>query len=167
MITHRHLSAPWRFCLFILILIAFACDYQHGLHPVQIAGISGSITFQGDWPPETEWVRLVCFSHKPSPNNFGEFIAYLKGLSDPLPMNVGSYDYVMQLEPGTYEWIIVAWKAKGLLIISSKTLGEYSHTDSSGTPVPVTVLANQLIPNIDIIADFSKINSSAFAERSQ
>ncbi len=163
MVKRRFKSTAGRIWVLILMMLVSSCEYQHGLHPVQVTGISGKITFIGEWPAETDWVRLVSFSQKPTPNNFAEFIAYLKGLSDPLPMQVSSYDYVMQLEPGNYDWIIVAWKAKELPITSIKILGEFSNTDSSGTPTPVTVMANRLLTNIDIIADFNKISSTALA----
>lgn len=138
-------------CLFL----SSSCDIQRGLHPVKITGISGSVTFSGSWPQETEWVRVVTFSKKPRPDNFVEFIAFLKSLSDPVPMNAKSYEYVLQLDPGIYEWIVVAWQAKDQLITEVRMLGEYTGSDTGSVSQPVNVEADKLTKNIDIIADFN------------
>ncbi len=139
----------------VLVFLSGSCDIQHGLHPVEITGISGSVTFTGNWPQETEWVRIVTFSKKPKPDNFFEFMAFLKSLSDPVPMDTKSYEYVLQLDPGIYEWIVVAWLAKDQLITEVRMLGEYTGSDTSSFSQPVNVEQDKLSTNIDIIADFN------------
>ena len=138
--------------LSIVFFLAGCSD--HGLHPVPITGIQGTVTFQGTWPSSTEWVRVLCFSEKPAPNNFIEFIAFLKGLSDPLPGSSHQYRYTLELRPGLYKWIVVAWKARGTPITSLQIIGEYSRNNA---PAAVQVLQDQLISGIDILADFSRL----------
>jgi len=137
-----------------LVLLFSACG-DHGLQPVPITGISGTVAFTGEWPSNTEWVRVLCFSEKPAPNNFIEFIAFLKGLSDPLPDGVREYHYVLELRPGTYKWIAVAWKAKDTPITSLQVIGEYHSA-------PVKVIQDHLVTGVDIQADFSKLQTRRY-----
>ena len=139
---------------FFLALLLSACG-DHGLHPVPITGISGTVTFRGQWPGDTEWVRILSFSEVPAPGNFIDFIAFLKGLSDPVPQGVSSYRYILELRPGTYKWIAVAWKAQGEPITSLKIIGTYGGENQP--PPAVTVQQDKLTPGVDIVADFSLI----------
>ena len=142
----------------ISVIGFFSCNIQHGLHPVPLTGISGKITYIGDWPQEIDMLRLVCFEQKPDPNNIFDLVLKLMEakISDELPQNVNSYRFKVELDPGTYNWIIV--------ILSTKNhpftvLGEYTGTDTSSTSVPVTIKKEKLLLDINISADFTKLNS--------
>ncbi len=142
----------------LFLLFFSACEVDHGLHPVPITGIGGTVTFVGDWPEDTEWVRIACFSEIPAPNNFLEFIAFLKGLSDPLPIGVKSYKYVMELDPGIYKWVVVVWKAREQALTDIRVLGTYQNPGNPAEPGRVVVKKNKLTAHINITADFSRLN---------
>jgi hypothetical protein len=143
--------------LWLLLLISSCTD--HGLEPVT-EGISGRITFVGNWPDTTEWVRLAVFKTRPA--NAFEVFRNPPAFSDPLPRFVKFYDYTLKpLEPGHYEWVVLAWKPQKKFATSDysglDTLGMYINrlnpTDSLGIDVP----RKQLLTGIDIIADFSAL----------
>lgn len=114
------------------------------------SAISGTVTFVGEWPQNTEWVRLAVYVKKPRPNKIEDFFPpNLSVFSDPFPFGVESYDYLLPISAGTYEWILVAWKAKGTPLFEIKELGSYSGV--------VWVPETETISGINIVADFTKI----------
>jgi len=135
----------------LTLVLLGGCRLDHGLHPVAISGISGRITFVGEWPPNTDWVRVAVYATYPPPS----YLA-IAGYSDPIPPGVSSYEYELPLKPGRYEWVLVAWKPRESLNI--KDIGTYySHPDSTSKPGVVEVKPGRLTPHIDIVADFSRI----------
>jgi len=142
----------------ISVFGSFSCDIQHGLRPVPLTGISGKITYIGDWPNGIDMLRLVCFEQKPDPNNIVDLVLKLMEakISDELPQNVNSYRFEVELDPGMYNWIIVILSAKNHPFT---VLGEYTGSDTSSTSVPVTIKKEKLLLDINISADFTKLNS--------
>lgn len=123
------------------------------------SNITGTITFLGEWPPSTEWVRVVVYKRIPV-----ELIDYyppnLSAFSDPIPIGVSSYDYTLPIAAGTYEWVLVAWKGEGTSLFDIKEIGTYySHPDSTN-PGKVVVPECETVTGIDITADFSRIGGS-------
>ena len=143
--------------LVVALLFLFGewnCSDNHGLHPVPITGISGTITFKGEWPANTEFVRVAVYQTYPPPSLFA-----LAAVSDPLPLGVPSTDYILPLQPGTYGWILVAWKAKNTSFSQIRTLGVYYTAGDSTRPGSVTVEKNRLTTHVDITADFGVLTS--------
>ena len=144
-------------CLMLLFL-TFSCDgVDHGLPPVT-EGISGKITYTGNWPDSTEWVRVAVF--KKLPANALDILRNPPAFSDTLPRFVGSYDYTLiPLDPGHYEWVVLAWKPMKKFSTSDfsglDTLGMYAAPNEPKTPLPIEVGSGQLLTGIDIRADFS------------
>lgn len=139
--------------LFIALIFA-SCNLNHGLHPVPITGIGGTITFRGDWPKETEFVRIVVYRDYPPPS-----LIAITAFSDPIPFGSKTYSYELQIPPGTYHWILVAWKAKNVPFTDIHTLGVYYAQHDSTSPGSVTVEKDKLTPHVDIVADFGVLSS--------
>ncbi len=139
---------------FLFLADLWGCSDNHGLHPVPITGISGTITFKGEWPSNTEFVRVAVYQTYPPPS-----LIALSAVSDPLPFRAKSYRYILPLKPGTYGWILVAWKAKNAPFTDIRTLGTYYTPGDSTKPGSVTVEKDKLTPHVDMVADFGVLNS--------
>lgn len=133
-----------------ITFIFISCNLNHGLHPVPITGIGGTISFKGDWPKNTEFVRIVVYRNYPPPSPIA-----ITGLSDPIPFGSRTYAYELQLPPGTYHWVLVAWKAKNQSFKNIRIIGQYYAENDSSQPGTITVRKDQLTPHVDIVADFS------------
>lgn len=145
----KRAAAFWLAALFIII-ITFGCTDNHGLHPVPITGIGGTITFEGSWPGNTEFVRIVVYKDYPPPS-----LMAITSFSDPIPFGSRAYAYELQIPPGTYHWILVAWKPKNAPFTDIRTIGQYYASGDSTIPGTVSVQKDHLTPNVNIIADFS------------
>lgn len=160
---------PWRRSIaaaavtgIVLTALGLACYRGHGLSPPEgTSGIRGNITFVGDWPDSTKEVRLVVLKNYPEgmtdPDSLVAFVILnLASMSDPIPMNVDAYAYQLELDPGTYAWVLVVWLPEDLFGI--KELGAYyADPQNPVLPAPVTVTEGAMLENIDIIADFANI----------
>ncbi|MBN2102834.1 hypothetical protein JW835_02235 [bacterium] len=158
--------------LIIAGLLILACYGGHGLSPTgqnatDSSGISGTVKFIGNWPDST--FQVIVVASKSYPRNItdkdslydfisNELILENIILSDTIPMNVDQYNYTLNLKPGVYEWILIAWFPdipeyfKG-----AKELGAY-YSNSDSIPESVYVPPGEFVENIDIIADFKNIH---------
>lgn len=132
----------------ILFLLTVSCGYRHGLHPTQITGISGTVTLIGDWPENTEWVRILCFPQKPKSQEVTDILFSLfdAKIGDPIPPKSEVYKFTLELEAKNYEWIVVVFNSKNFPF---KVIGEYSEQNGI-----ISVEKEKLIKNINITADF-------------
>ena len=149
------------FPLALLLILSFAasCD-DHGLAPPSpYEGIAGRITYKGAWPDTTEWVRLAVFKKLPAtvldiPLNPPLF-------SDTLPRFVDSHDYQLDVPPGTYEWVVLAWKPLKRLPASDfsglDTLGMYAVPGTLDQPRAISVPEEGQLSGVDIEADFARL----------
>ncbi|MCG3155620.1 MAG: hypothetical protein DKINENOH_02227 [bacterium] len=144
---------------FVVFMIIVPACTDHGLAPIR-EGISGRITYVGAWPDTTEWVRVAVF--KKMPASVFEIALNPPVFSDTLPRFVSSYDYTLTLAPGTYEWVVLAWKPKKQFASSDysglDTLGVYSLNGSLNGPASITVPDKELLTGVDIVADFARLS---------
>ncbi|MGH7491039.1 MAG: hypothetical protein ACREOO_01455 [bacterium] len=139
--------------------VTTACnEIDRGLAP-PAQGITGRITYQGTWPDTTEWVRIAVFKKLPAtvldiPLNPPLF-------SDTLPRFVSSYDYQLDVPPGTYEWVVLAWKPVKRFAANQfsglDTLGMYALPGTLDQPLSIAVPDEGQLPNVDIAADFTRL----------
>ena len=146
----------------VLTVLGMSCYQGHGLSPPEGAsGIRGRITFVGSWPDSTDEVRIVVLKNYPAgmtdPDSLVAFVILnLAAMSDPLPMNVETYDYSLKLDPGRYAWVLVVWLPEDLFGI--KELGAYYiDPENLAMPTPVTITEGVMLDGIDIIADFANV----------
>ena len=78
-------------------------------------------------------------------------------IGDTIPNFIDTYDYRVGLQPGRYEWVLVAWFPKDLLGV--KELGAYyRNPEKQSLPTPIEVLPGVVIQGLNIIADFGNLN---------
>lgn len=116
--------------------------------------ISGSVTFQGDWPENAEEVRVVVYQTYPPASFF-----LMSGYSDPIPLGVSAHGYTVSLAPGTYEWVIVVWRPAGKFwgpdVFPEGYLGMYTSPSDTTRPGQVVVQQAKVSAGINIAVDFA------------
>ena len=142
----------FRLRLAIGLALLLACS--DGIEPVPFQGISGQVTFLGEVPDSTEWVRLVIYRTLPEDSlqllNFAAF-------SDTFPLARPSSPYLMQLQAGDYAWLPIVWKKRDVPLGAAalRVMGWYS---VSGAPFDsvqaVTVESEAETGEINLIGDF-------------
>lgn len=162
----------FRMIVFLLFLIAIGCD--HGLEPPNPAlkktGISGTITFT-NWPDSSSLfdLRLVAFKNFPPEDIFTEVseeraVVYPPITEGHLPFYVDDIDYVMELEPGTIGYLMVAHQHKPAFLdtASWQAVGQYDTTPADSMPTPIVLEKGQLLTGIDIAVDFNRLPMQPF-----
>ncbi len=155
-----------------LSVMFLSCYEGHGLSaPGNIPGIQGRVTFVGEWPDSTKTVNIIALKTYPrgitNLDSLKDFLfnAFLSGelwLEDPIPRHVDYYYYKMDLDPGEYEFVLVAWfpNLPGMdWIYGVKELGAYYKDYDQELPSSVSVFPNIMTDGIDIIADFTNIEN--------
>ncbi|MBN1781272.1 hypothetical protein JW948_09125 [bacterium] len=153
-------------------LALVACYHGHGLSPTGedaagSSGISGTIRFVGIWPDSTKQVNVIASKTYPEgltdPDALYAFVFNELGighivLSDTIPRHSSTHEYVFNLKPGLYEWILVVWFPDIQdYYFGVKELGAY-YVSSAEYPEPVYIKPGEIVENIDIVADFDMIN---------
>ena len=154
---------------FILFL---SCYKGHGLSaPGNIPGIQGRVTFIGEWPDSTKTVNIVALKTYPKDISnldslkdflFGALLSGELWLGEPIPLHLDYYYYKMDLEPGEYEFVLVAWfpDLPGTdWIYGVKELGAYYKKYDQELPSSISVFPNIMTDGIDIIADLTNIKN--------
>ncbi len=145
------------FSVSIISIFAVACN-DHGLEP-PAQGITGRITYSGAWPDTTEWVRIAVFKKLPAtvldiPLNPPIF-------SDTLPRFVSAYNYELDVPPGTYEWVVLAWKPVKQFASNQfsglDTLGMYVMPGTQNQPRAITVPDKGQITGVDLEGNFDRL----------
>jgi len=121
---------------------------------IRDALITGTITYEGNWPPETEIMGIGAFTFVPDPNNVWTLLN-VSSAKIGIPTFVPSYVYTLPVSAGTYRYIGVFWKAKGSPLTAIKHLGFYEDPQHPGQPGTLVVAKGDTLRNIDIHVDFS------------
>ncbi len=170
---------PLRGILFLIFAIGFFYQCDKGLSPIEkpppptvedsITGISGTIYFT-NWPPPDSLfeLRIVVFKKFPPENLIveiltGEAFIYPTALEDTvsLPFYVDSLQYAFELEPRTYEYLVVAQRYGPNRALDWRAVGQYD-TDEDSLPSPFTVIDSVLLKNINVYVDFKHLPIQPF-----
>jgi len=168
-LIHRPL---WFVIIIYVILVAiYSCD--HGLRPTEPiqsekSGISGTI-FYSNWPTADSLydLRLVVFKSYPPENIFEEISAgrafvYPAIGEESLPFYVDSTEYLMELNPGHYEYVAVAQQYGSNLFTDWLAAGQYDTLSSDDLPTAITVVEGELLEEINIEVDFDSLPPQPF-----
>ena len=134
-------------------LAASACD--RGLEAeLPLTGISGTVTFRGEWTEDIGEVAIAVYRDLPGEpaDLFG-----LSGTDQDVPLGSRSYDYFVPLEKeGVYSWIIVAWRRPDAFWDFTSLLGCY-HAEGDSLPGAVEVSPGRVTKGIDLTVDLGLV----------
>ena len=134
-------------------LAAAACDRGLEAEP-PLTGISGTVTFLGEWTEDIGQVAVAVYRDLPeeATDLFG-----LSGADQDAPLGSRSYDYFVPLErEGVYRWIIVAWRPPDAFWDFTSLLGCY-HVEGDSLPGAVEVSPGRVTTGIDLTVDLGLV----------
>ncbi len=143
-------TAPLALLLGLLLL---ACDDESGIKPPsQLSGFTGTITFTGTWPEDTDQIRLAAALRFP-PSTIADVL-----LGEALPVGGDSLHYTFYTDPVALQAVGVVWKEKGQGWDATNIIGYYFPTENHLTPGAVTISRkDEMIQDIDITCDLTKV----------
>ncbi len=141
------------YLLALLGLLFFACNDESGIKPPsQLSGFSGTITFKGAWPEDTDQIRLAAALKFP-PSSIADVL-----LGEALPIGGDSLRYTFYTNPVALQAVGVVWKEKNQAWDATNIIGYYFPTENHLAPGAVTVSRkDEIVPNVDIVCDLAKV----------
>ncbi len=137
----------------LLAAVPSACG--HGLGPPGVTTLSGTITFQGTWPADTQVVAVALFEREPTEQDLVYPTTWQTITSDQLP----TADYLLVPPPGRYGYLVVAWIGAGGSIFDLTSwveLGVYPDPGDPGRNGVVEITEGSGVV-IDLEADFGSV----------
>jgi hypothetical protein len=155
--------------LFLMLFVFAACD--HGLGPTtEITGMAGSISYL-NWPTPDSLLdlRLVVFKNYPPENILLTVLTdtafVYPGLEVPapgLPLCVDMTAFEMKIDPGTYDYVVVAQRFGPEVTADWQAVGQYDTTLSDSLPTSITITRGELLKEINIVVDFHQLPPQPF-----
>lgn len=157
----------------ILILIfLMACD--HGLQPVDKdtlmhSTISGTIYYK-NWSAvgTIEDLRLIVFPDYPPGDIRTEVLSQratvfpaLGEAGLPFP-DIDSTEYMFEIKPGTYEYLVVAQRYGPDPFNDWRAVGQYDTLGGDQKPTTITVQGGELLDQLNIVVDFDSLPPQPF-----
>jgi hypothetical protein len=143
------------------VLIFLSCYRGYGLDPPgKTSGIEGRITFRGARPDSTREIWIAALKQYPSGiTDQNELMAFViqNLVNYKLVTGGDGQDFQLELTPGEYGWVIVAWFPDvDAWMFSVKELGAYERP-GTGKPASVSVRSGVMTDGVDIMADFANV----------
>jgi hypothetical protein len=146
------------FFLTTLLALLLGCDKTGPTDPDPIIpttithGVTGTVTFTGQWPAKADEIRLV--TSKVFPPQMSDI---MYGVS--IPVDSLTYDYEFELDPGTYKIFGVAWRSEGAAWNYPSFCGTYysKEDDDSLAPSYITIADDKsVVSRVNIGVNRSK-----------
>jgi hypothetical protein len=121
--------------------------------PKITCGVTGTVTFTGQWPANAVELRMI--TSRVYPPVMADII-----YGDSIPMDTSAYNYEFALDPGTYKLVGIAWRNEGadwnFPSICSFYFTGNSQEDSLA-PAPVTIANDSdVVRRVNMKVDRSK-----------
>ena len=119
------------------------------------AFIAGKITYEGQWPEDTQLLLLAIYPVKPT-SDF-QFLLF-ENVDYTQSVSVDSSSYRLAVNSGVYNYVVLYWVGKKISKLTDLVeLGHYESSQNPEQPGRVEVDSGTGIENIDIHVDFNKI----------
>jgi len=151
--------------IWVVLALLAACD--GGLEPERICppslvGICGTLRFRGTVPDSTDNVFMAAYVTFPQScddliNNRRPFIP------GSVPYTDSVARYSVELDPGTYHWVLAVWKKNGQLTLTPadtailRVAGFYRVVTDTTQPGIVTIPSGGTVGGIDFVVDFDHL----------
>jgi hypothetical protein len=117
--------------------------------------IEGDLTFEDEWPANTELVAVAFFPV--IPRTQFDYILYLKGLDINVKKFSKTYHYRTAVTSGEYKFIALFWFGKGGSLASIRAVGFHSCPNDPLRPKPVAVAPGATLSGVDFSVRFSSL----------
>ena len=117
--------------------------------------IKGNITYEGEWPDDTQILLFAIYSVPPSSE-----IGYLlfENVDYTQPINVESSTFELAVNKGVYNYIVLYWVGNSISNLDDLiVLGVYEDPANPGEAGSVDVRSGVEAENIDILVNFNEI----------
>lgn len=119
------------------------------------ASIAGKITYEGEWPEDTQLLLLAIYRIKPVTEM--QFLLF-ENVDYTQSVFTDSSSYKLAVNSGSYNYIVLYWVGKGISKITDLTeIGVYEAPGNPGQPGRVSVNTGEKVEGIDIHVNFSTI----------
>ncbi|MDP6777790.1 MAG: hypothetical protein QGI83_13610 [Candidatus Latescibacteria bacterium] len=162
--SHAAGMGSYHFLVGLAAFCLIGCGVNHGLDvgPPDGTGIRGALVFHGIWPGETADVAVAVY--KKRPQELTDFFD-IAGWDTTVTLGASRFEYTVPLEePGSYEWVVVAWRPQGGFWDFTSLLGCY-HVAPDTLPTPVEVRLGETTKNIDIQAHLDLVRGVDLPDR--
>ena len=172
------------FVFFFGALVFYSCT-NHGLDPAgsvvnsppqstspdttgHVTGISGLVMFKGTRPPADSLLELravALFRKLPLDSIAGALFAGQAFWSDTLPFNADTTSYLIyknlsagqKMTPHEYDYIVVAQRYGSNYLSDWRAVGVYATSGNDSLPSGVTVTADSVVRNVNIVVDYDHL----------
>lgn len=159
--------------LLILIVVNIISSCYHGIEPKDDTsvkqGISGTIFFK-NWPDSSTLLdlRLIIFENYPPVDIFTEItngratVYPSLGSPENLPFFTDSTDFLVGLNTGVYEYIVVAQQFGTDILNDWRAVGQYDTTLFDSIPTSIEIVTESIYSNVNIFVDFDSLPGQPF-----
>ena len=119
--------------------------------------ISGTVTYEGEWPEDTEYLGIFAFSQIPDLKNYLGLLLTLKGYDIAVPKFKDKYEYSLPVYSGEIKWIGIAFKSSAFSFEDTKILGYYGSSDDPPKPRTIVLEREGIEEGIDFKCDFQTL----------
>jgi len=119
------------------------------------ANISGKITYQGEWPEDTQLLLLAVYREKPT-SEF-QYISF-ENADYTQPIFIDSSTYRLAVNSGVYNYIVLFWVGRSISELTDLVeIGVYEDPEEPGKPGTAEITAGSDSTNYDIYVNFDNI----------
>jgi len=122
--------------------------------------VAGTITFQGNFPADTDIMVLGSFVQVPqNTTNLLNWLPFLSGLDVTVPTreDLQTFKYEMAVRHGDHHFVGLFWKGKQTDWEDMKIIGFYRAGDDPTKPGAINVAADSLVSNVDFVAYYDSL----------
>jgi hypothetical protein len=119
------------------------------------ASISGKITYEGDWPKDTQLLLLAVYRQKPTSDM--QFLLF-ENVNYTQPVFVDTSSYRLAVGSGVYNYVVLYWVGKKISKITDLiALGYYESPENPGQPGKIEIASGERKEDVHIHVNFNAI----------
>ena len=86
----------------------------------------------------------------------------MRSLPPGLPLYVDTTAFEMEIDPGTYDYVVVAQRFGPIVTADWRAVGQYDTMLSDSLPTAITITQGKLLKEINIVVDFNHLPPQPF-----
>lgn len=119
------------------------------------ASIAGKITYEGNWPEDTQLLLLAVYRQKPTSDM--QFLLF-ENVDYTQPVFVDSSTYRLAVGSGVYNYVVLYWVGKKISNLTDLIeLGYYESPENPGQPGKIDIASGERKEDVHIHVNFDAI----------